>query len=158
MMNRIMKALAGVARMVTLLFTVSCHDDKNNDVNPYLTKGNDARPTWQAEEINYLNFEHTMSVDIKLQDILLPYVSDEDLMCATIGGKVRAVSEIDRSGGQVSFPLVIAGNSGDGDVSLSHYCSRLSRIYTVEDWMPFSPSMAPTSEGTSYIPNFIPEE
>ncbi|MBP5514591.1 MAG: hypothetical protein J6Y04_07435 [Bacteroidaceae bacterium] len=154
-MNTILKTIAGVAMMATLLLTVSCKDDKES--NPYLTKGNDSRPAWEAEEPNYLEFEHTMAVDLNLQDILLPYVSDDDLMCATINNKVRAVSTLDRSGGQVSFPMVIAGNSGDGKVSLHYYCSRLSRIYTLNDWMNFTPSLSPTSDGISYIVNFIPQ-
>ncbi len=154
-MNTILKSIAGVAMMATLLLTVSCKDDK--ETNPYLTKGHDSRPAWEAEEPNYLEFEHTMAVDLNLQDILLPYVSDDDLMCATIGDKVRAVSTLDRSGGQISFPTVIAGNSCDGKVSLHYYCSRLSRIYTVTDWMPFSPNLSPTSGGISYVVNFIPQ-
>ena len=154
-MNTILKTIAGVAMMATLLLTISCKDDKES--NPYLTKGHDSRPAWEDEEINWTEFEQTMSVDLNLQDILLPYVSDEDLMCATIGDKVRGVSTLDRSGGQVSFPMVIAGNSVDGKVSLHYYCSRLSRIYKVTDWMSFSPNLSPTSGGTSYVVNFIPQ-
>lgn len=134
----------------------SCKDDNEGDFKQYLKQGKESRPAWEAEEPNYPEFEQTMSVEVTLQEVLLPYASDEDLMCAMIGDEIRAVNGLERTGGQVYFPLVIAGNSDDNFVTLKYYCSKLRRIYTIERWMPFTPGMAPTLGEKLYVPEFIP--
>ena len=147
----------GVGSLVLLLcvLCVSCDDD-NDDWKQYLTRGNEARPTWSIPSDMYQIFEFTMAVQVTLQDELLPYASDDDLMCATIGDEVRAVTTLQRTGGEVYFPLVIAGSSGSGKVSLRYYCAQLRRTYTLDGWMPFTPGISPTQDGQPYVVKFIP--
>ena len=64
----------------------------------------------------------------------------------------------DEPGGEPYFPLLIAGDSGSAHVSISYYCSRLKRIYSIEDWMPFTPGMSPMQDGKPYVLNFFPIE
>lgn len=142
--------------MATLLLAASCSDD-DNEYKQYLTKGNTPMPEWQSQEPDYGLFEQTMAVQVGLQTMLLPYASEADLMCATIGGEVRAVTALGRTGGQIYFPLVIAGHSSDAMVSIHYYCAQLQRIYSVNDWQPFKPGFPPTNGGALYIPPFIPE-
>ena len=155
-MKNIVKMIAGVAMTTTLLIaTTSCGDD-NDGWKQYLTKGNEARPAWSTPSDIYQTFEFTMAVQVTLQDELLPYASDDDLMCATIGDEVRAVTTLQRTGGEVYFPLVIAGSSGSGKVSLRYYCAQLRRTYTLDGWMPFTPGISPTQDGLPYVVEFIP--
>lgn len=163
MKKHLFKTMAYVVLSAAMLLTVACRDDEDGPIDnptehPSLKQGNEQRPNWEEQEPNYLQYEHTMGVDIMLQDILLPYASEDDLMCATIRGEVRAVATPDSTDHQFDFPMVIAGHSGDENVSLHYYCNKLKRIFSITDWMPFSPSAAPTLEGTSYTPPFITDE
>ena len=144
---------------VLCAFCVACGDD-DEKTNPLLTTGNDARPTWTVREGLYDEMELTMSAQVTLQDELLPHAGDDDLMCATIDGEVRAVTGLERTGGEIYFPLVIAGNSGSSSkVTLKYYCSQFKRIYTIVDWMPFTPNIKPTNnDGKPYVVEFIPTE
>jgi len=141
--------------MVATLLLAACASD-NEDVTSGLAQGNEPRPAWQLPANLYENFEATMAVQVTLQEELLATASDDDLMCATIGGELRALTTLQRTAGVVYFPLVIAGNSNSGPVSLSYYSARLKRIFTLTDWMPFSPGISPTSDedGRPYVVTF----
>lgn len=157
MMKRVFDTIARAAIMATLLsIAVSCGDD-DDELKQYLTQGNEERPAWVTGDV-YEIYEYTMSVQVTLQSVLLPYVSEEDLMCAVVGDEVRAVTNMNSTGGIVYFPLGIAGNSSNGKVTLKYYSARLKRIYTLEDWMPFDPGMPPTQDGEPYVVNFIPNQ
>lgn len=158
MIRNIIKTIAGVAMMATLLLVVSCSDDDKNEYSKYLKKGKDERPSWKIPNDMYKNFEFTMSVQVIPQDEFLPYFSEDDLMCATIDGDIRALSILQRTGGEPYFSLLIAGDSSSGPVSISYYCSRLKRIYTIKDWMPYTPGMSPMQNDKPYVLNFIPVE
>ena len=136
---------------------VACHDDDDKK-NPMLNMGNESRPTWTLREglYNEEDMEFTMSIQVTLQDELKAYASDDDLMCAIIDGEVRALTGLQRTGGEIYFPLVIAGSSGSGKVTLNYYCSHLRRTYTIVDWMPFTPNIKPTNNGNPYVVEFIP--
>ncbi|MBQ7571934.1 MAG: hypothetical protein IJT19_06820 [Bacteroidaceae bacterium] len=153
-MKKILSTIAGLLLMGVLVVVTSCGDD---DVDPRLAVGSEERPAWATPAGLYQTYEFTMSVQVTLQDELLAYASDNDLMCATIDGEIRAVAALQRTGGEVYFPLVIAGNSGSGAVSLSYYCAQLKRIYTLDRWQPFTPGMSPTQDGEPYVIPFITE-
>ena len=158
-MKTLMKYLCGLCLLCVVC--VSCGDDNElrdpyKQYKDYLSKGNETRPEWEEREGLYTEYESTMSVQIQLQNILLPYLSDEDLMCAVIDDDVRAVASPAHTGGQIYFPLVIAGNSSDGEVCLHYYCKKLQRTYIIEDWMPFTPGLSPLDNGEPYKPKFIP--
>ena len=147
--------------MATLLFAACSSSDDDNTSNttdgtttlPTPAAGTDQRPDWQAP--HYSLFEGmTMSVQIGLQKELLPYVSENDLMCAVMSDEVRAVTNVKETGGQYYFPLSVLGSSNEGAVTLKYYCDKLHRIFTVADWMEFDSSIQPTNGGMPYEVQF----
>ena len=152
--------IAGVVLSATLLLTAcsSSDDDDNKPIDPtektVPQPGTDERPTWTAPDISLFGGD-PMTVQVTLQDELLPYAGNEDLMCAKLNGEVRAVSNLDESYGQKHFRLSIYGSSNEGAVTLYYYCQQLSRIFTVDDWKAFDASTAPTDGGTPYVPTFF---
>lgn len=162
MMKGIIKIMAGVAFTTTLLIGVaSCSNDSDDpqpdeNTSSYLKEGNDVRPSWTTPDNLYKDFEFTMSVQVIPQDELLPYLSDDDLMCAVINDEMRAVANMQRTGGEPYFPLLIAGNSASGSVTLKYFCSKLKRIYTISDWMEFTPGISPMKDGKPYSIKFFP--
>ena len=157
----------GVCLLLLLLplCLTSCGDDDDDaiqqppvpvvtdDTPEYLREGTDVRPaTWSVPD--YTLYEHTMSVQVQLGDTLAAYQGTGDMMCATIGGEVRAVSTYHETGGQAYFELVIGGDKVGHQVSLSYYCDRLHRIYTISNWATFTPSAAPTGDDGIYRPMF----
>ena len=134
-------------------------DDDDDPVDPdlpkktELTEGNDERPVWGDPD--YLSFGLTMAVQFRLQEALEEYVSDQDLLCARIGGDVRAVTAPENSEGQIYFPLVIAANSTESMVSISYYCDKLHRIFTITDWHRFDTSLSPLDNGEPYLLEFL---
>ncbi len=151
--------LAGVALVATLLLgACSSSDDEesnNNGTGAIPTAGTDERPSWVVPSNGDLLGEWPMSVQIGIQSELLPYVSQADLMCAVLGGEVRAVSSLKETGGQSYFMLPILGNSGEGFVTLKYYCDKLHRIFTVSEWKEFDSSIQPTDQGTPYVVPFF---
>jgi hypothetical protein len=121
---------------------------------PSIQTGSDERPTaWNQPD--YSRYGLTMSVQVELGDTLARYQSSRDLMCATIGGEVRAVTAPMETGGVIYYPLSIAGDGEDLVVSLHYYCDRLHRIYTINNWAQFNAAVAPTGSSGIYRPCFI---
>lgn len=150
--------LAGVALVATLLLGACSSDDDDNQQNQNgstLTEGTDVRPSWVVSSAASSMDEWPMSVQIGVQNELLPYVSNADLMCAMMNNEVRAVSGLKETGGQYYFMLPIQGNSGEGFVTLKYYCDKLHRIFTVNDWKEFDSTIQPTDEGTPYVVPFV---
>jgi hypothetical protein len=50
--------------------------------------------------------------------------------------------------------LNIAGNAGDGAITLEYYCDQLHRIFTVSNWRNYDASTSPTESGKPYEPMF----
>lgn len=152
--------IAGVVLSATLLLTAcsSSDDDDKKPTDPseqvVPQAGTDERPTWITPDISLFGGD-PMTVQVTLQEELLPYAGNEDLMCAKLNGEVRAVSDLYESYGQKHFRLSIYGNSNEGAVTLCYYCKQLSRIFTVDDWKAFDASTAPTDGGTPYVPMFF---
>lgn len=158
-MKNIVK-MAGVVLSATLLFTACSKSDDSDQKptepteQPVPQPGTDQRPTWTEPDISLYGGD-PMTVQITLQDELLPYAGEGDLMCAKLNGEVRAVSDLYESHDQKHFRLSIYGSSNEGDVTLCYYCHQLSRIFTVENWKAFDASTAPTDEGRPYVPPFF---
>ena len=158
-MKNIVK-IAGVVLSATLLFTACSKSDDSDQKptepteQPVPQPGTDQRPTWTEPDISLYGGD-PMTVQITLQDELLPYAGEGDLMCAKLNSEVRAVSDLYESHDQKHFRLSIYGSSNEGDVTLCYYCHQLSRIFTVENWKAFDASTAPTDEGTPYVPPFF---
>lgn len=141
--------------LLASLALCACSSDEGEvEVTPsFLLQGTDARPTsWIAPD--YSLYELTMSVQVQLGDTLVKFQSEQDLMCATIAGEVRAVEGPRSTMGEVYYPLVIAGNGSEQSITLHYYCDRLHRIYTIQDWAVYDPSAAPTGENGLYRPCF----
>lgn len=99
-------------------------------------------------------FEQTMSVSLLMQHELEPYVTTQDLICATIGDEVRGLTSPVVEDGLIFFPLTVAANGKGENVKLSYYCERLHRIFTIL-WTTFDASVAPMGEGGIYRPQFV---
>lgn len=115
--------------------------------------GSDAAPSWTAPDP--AKFESSMFIMVKLQDELVPYSTDEDLMTVFIDGECRAlpaVRNIDQSG-NVYFVLKIRGNSTDRDVlfALSYYCAALHQMFTLRGQETFA-----TEVTYGYDEDFVP--
>ncbi len=139
------------------LTACSTDDDENTGGNESvktieLTPGNDQRPSWT--EPDYSKFEFIMSIQVQLGDTLTSFQGAQDLMCATIDGEVRAVTPALSTAGELYYPLSIASNGANANISLSYYCDSLHRIYTINDWAVFNPSAAPTGDSGIYRPKF----
>ena len=119
-------------------------------IKEYLTPGTDERPSWEKDDSLYMQYEQSMSIQVVPQAFLTSYISEDDLMCATIGDQVRAVSGPEENEGEFYFPLVIAGKGNEGNVDLAYYCSKLNRIYIAKDWHAFDSDFSPTKHGLPY--------
>ena len=141
-----------LALVALVLMAWGCSSD-NDDTRPTgIPEGNDARPTWTGPD--YSLYEQAMIVDVLLQDTLVQYASEQDLLCATINDEVRGVATAQQLDDQWLFPLIIGGNETGVMVKLSYYCDRLHRIFTI-NWTGFDASMAPSGEGSTYQPEFV---
>ena len=146
--------------LTALTFVVgSCTTDGSDEPTPeqpktpeYLMPGSDARPDWKFSDNG--RYELRMSIQVELGDTLAAYQSSQDLICATIGGEVRAVAQPNETGGIVYYPLIIFDNETGRTVSLSYYCDQLHRIYTITSWAVFDASAAPTGNSGIYRPKF----
>ena len=153
-----MKQIIKIGQWLCLLLPLvilSCSDSDDKDSpspsQQTIASGNDARPDWQAPQYT---FEQTMSVSLLMQRELEPYVTSQDLLCATIGDEVRGLTApiVEEEG--IFFPLIVAANGKGESINLSYYCDRLHRIFTIL-WTTFDASLDPMGEGDIYRPQFV---
>ena len=159
MMKKSILALAALA-----LLAWGCSSDGDNSTSPAPTpnpptptpteipSGTDTRPAWQSP--NYDLYEQVMNVDVQLQDTLVKYASEQDLMSAIIGGEVRGVAAAQQNDDNWVFPLIIASDNAGVAIELSYYCDKLHRIFSIQ-WTTFDASVAPTGTGGIYQPEFV---
>ena len=146
------KSILALAALAIVAWGCSSGEDELQPQSGVISVGTDVRPDWQTP--NYDHFEQVMNVQVQLQDTLTQYVSKNDLLCATIGGEVRAVSAPRQAGDGWVAPLTVASNDAGVAVELSYYCEQLHRIYTIP-WTTFDASVAPTGTGGIYQPEFV---
>ena len=153
--------LAGMALCAILLFGTSCSSSDNDEAQKEMSGVPvSERPDWNQTEIDYTRYDNEMPVVIGVQSELAQYASEKDMMRATIGGETRAWSaqplEWETTDGTDSrkFALSIAGNAGDGAITLEYYCDQLHRIFTVSNWRNYDASTSPTEGGQPYVPMF----
>ncbi len=153
------KIISAILLTAFVLVMGSC--SKDSEVVPdqpvvpaALTPGTDARPDWKAPDYSKPEYGLTMAVQVQLGDELADYQSGGDLMCAKVGGEVRALTTPMTTGGSIYYPLSIAGDGSDQKVSLWYYCDQLHRIYVIGDWAAFDASAAPTGTSGIYRPCF----
>ena len=142
--------------LTALTFMVGSCSDDDESTEPTEPIIEDVRPTnWIAPDASL--YELRMTVQVELGDTLAAYQGEQDLMCATIDGEVRAVTIPHKTGKTIYYPLFILDNRTGGTVSLHYYCDRLHRIYTITNWSNFTPSAAPTGKSGIYRPCFTNE-
>ena len=155
-MKKTIIALAALAIMAW-----GCSSDNDSSPAPQpptpstpteIPAGTDVRPTWQAP--NYDLYDQTMTVEVLLQDTLLPYATANDLMAVMADSEVRGISTPVPYEGQWIFPFIVASNNGGEPLSLSYYCDKLHRIFTIE-WTRFDATVPPMGEDGIYKPIFI---
>lgn len=144
------KIILGVVGLALMMWGCSSPDD--NMTLERIANGTDSRPAWQAPDYN--SYEQIMSVDVLLQDTLQSYASSADLMCAVIGNEVCGVASSSNVDGRWLFPLIVASNQPGADITLSYYCDRLHRIFTIA-WTTFNTTTPPLGTGGIYQPAFV---
>ena len=165
-MKNQMKHIVAVGTLMwaILLSVISCSssDDFNEpqkepEKNENLTPGDTERPEWQTASDLFLRYEQTMSVQVTLQKELLPYVSQEDLLCAMVGDEIRGICKKPvYNNDEWLLSLVIAGTGNDYFISIHYYCSKLKKIFKIDRWMLFSQSTPPTlNNGRPYVITFF---
>ena len=93
-MKNMKKSILAIATLTCMAW--GCSSD-NDDTRPTgIPEGSDARPTWTGPD--YDLYEQTMIVDVSLQDALVQYASEQDLLCATINDEVRGVATPQQDG------------------------------------------------------------
>lgn len=125
-------------------------DDEAQAPSPF-DPGTEARPGWTAR--NLPDIEQNMTMYLRVQNELLPYVSVNDLVCAKIYGEVRGVGVPMLDNDEWLIPLVVFSD-GTAPIQLSYYCDKLHRIYTI-DWIDFDASLPPVGNGDLYTPKFV---
>ena len=145
------KSILALAALAFMAWGCSSDNDDNTP-SAGIPEGSDARPVWTVP--NYDLYEQTMSVDVLLQDTLIQYASDQDLLCATINDEVRGIATPLQDEGQWLFPLTVGSNEVGVMVNLSYYCDKLHRIFSIS-WTQFDASVAPTGTDGIYKPVFV---
>lgn len=128
--------------MAALTLVWGCKSDKDNKTYSTFVaseapdwkvdlSSNDARPMWT--DPNPSLFESSMIIMVKLQDELVPYSTDEDIMSVFINDECRAIARPDGEGNDIYFILNIHGNDSDREVlfTLNYYCASLKQLFTV---------------------------
>lgn len=57
-----------------------------------LPQGQAGNPQWADKQVDFYQFENTMSIVLRLEDEMTPFLSDNDVMAAIVNGEVREVS------------------------------------------------------------------
>lgn len=157
--------IAKIIMLMAALALVGCSSDDDDSSTTYTfievarpewsvdLVGNDVAPSWLAPDPTL--FESSMFIMVKLQDELVPYSTDDDLMTVFINGDCRTVPSkrnVDQSG-NIYFVLKIRGNGNDRDVlfALSYYSAGLHRIFTLEGQQTFA-----TEVTYGYAEDFVP--
>lgn len=135
--------------VLTLAWGCSSSDDeeKNND-GPVTTnttfEATSAVPQWQVDQSSNQpipqwtapdpsKYENKMIVLVRLQDELVPYSTDDDVMAVTINDECRALALRDGNEQKVYFVLNVHGNSTDvsEDFRVCYYSGGLKQLFVL---------------------------
>ena len=128
--------------MAALTLVWGCSSDSDNETSSTFVASespnwkidwtsNDALPSWTAP--NPSLFESSMIIMVRLQDELVPYSTDADIMSVFINGECRAISKPDGEGNDIYFINHVYGNSTDREVefTLNYYCASLKQLFII---------------------------
>ena len=142
-----------IVTLTALAFVAwGCSSDDDDNSKESSGKFQKTTPAWVAP--NYDDYEQLMTVEIQLQDKLQSIASEADLLCATIDNEVRGLAQPQLVNGQWVFGLTVGANRKGEPVSLSYYCSKRKRIYTI-GWVQFDDDTPYMGTGSLYQPVFI---
>ena len=140
MMKHILYIMAMAA--LTLAWGCSSGSDDNDDAATGILldsqpqwsvnmHDNQERPHWTAPEPSL--YENKMIVMLRLQDELVPYSTDDDLMAVFVDKDCRALSTRAGNDKTVFFVLNVHGNNqvSTEDFTLSYYSGGLRQLFTL---------------------------
>ena len=126
---------------LTLAWGCSSGSDDSDDAAEFLSGSqpqwsvdmNDSqeRPSWTAPDPSL--YENKMIVMLRLQDELVPYSTDDDLMAVFVGNNCRALSTRAGNGQKIFFVLNVHGNNevSAEHFTLSYYSGGLRQLFTL---------------------------
>ncbi len=140
--------LMSFAAVLTLTWGCSSSDDDENNNGPDTTNSafkecsevprwqvdqsdNQPRPQWTPPDPS--KFENKMIVLVRLQDELVPYSTDDDMMAVLVDNECRALSIRSGNEEEVYFVLNVHGNAGDVSeyFQLCYYSGGLKQLFVL---------------------------
>lgn len=174
--NMILRQAVGVlpfCLFTCILLLCGCSSDSSDDnggtpASQDYTFAPQAKPTWaidwkmnqQAPEWNEpdpVTYECTMYLLVRLQDELVPYVTDTDQMCVMIGGQCRGLSPHQRfDDGGIYFWLTVEGDYEEQGqpLRLAYYSHQLQHLFTIDTDLVFADEVA-WGDIDDYVPDLL---
>ncbi len=138
-----------MAAVLTMSWGCASNDDDDNKGNGGLTgtstfqasqqpqwqvdmSDSQERPQWAAPDPS--KYENKMIVMLRLQDELVPFSTDDDLMAVLAGDECRALSDRGGNAQKVYFVINVHGNSSEsGDnFRLCYYSGGLKQLFVLD--------------------------
>ncbi|MBO4811639.1 MAG: hypothetical protein J5552_08755 [Prevotella sp.] len=132
--------------MFFLLCACSSSDEDDDNDNGLVTSSStfmaQEKPSWQVDQSanqqspqwtspDPSQYENKMIVMVRLQEELVPFSTDDDLMAVIVGNECRALSTRDGNAQKVYFVLNVHGNAADisEDFVLCYYSGGLKQLF-----------------------------
>jgi len=120
---------------------------------------NQERPDWTEPDFSAI-YENWTVLKVRIEDALMPYASEGDLMALFVGSEQRALAQpaVSIGTGQPhigKFVMKVWGNEAGTEpllISLQYYCQKLNHIFTLSDKITLDPD-----EATGIEEEFVPE-
>lgn len=138
-----------VAAAFTMAWSCSSSDENDNNDNGGLTgtssfmasqqpqwqvdmNDNQQPPQWEAPDPS--KYECKMIVMLRLQDELVPYSTDDDVMAVISNDECRALSKRDGNAQKVYFVINVHGNTSEsgGNFRLCYYSGGLKQLFQLD--------------------------
>ncbi|MBR5394832.1 MAG: hypothetical protein IK144_07075 [Bacteroidaceae bacterium] len=166
----------GLLLCVAIVFCACSSDDDNNVNDPKNAAytetslseapvwqidwtGNQERPNWTEPDASI--YENWTILKVQIEEALLPYASEGDLMALFVNGELRGLASpavivgSDKTGNGKFLMKVYGNESGTETVrmSLQYYCQNLKQIFTLSDNISLD-SDETTGIDEAFIPKF----
>ena len=157
--------------MTVLLASLILGACSSDDEEAYTAVSQDAAPVWQIDWSNNQErpdwtepdaslYENWTILKVQIEDALLPYASEGDLMALFVNGEIRALASpaVSLTGGQTTngkFLMKAYGNETGSEtlnMSLRYYSQTLKHIFTLTDDI-----VLDSDETTGIDEAFVPE-
>lgn len=87
------------------------------------------KPDWEVVDFFDSRYDKGMTAIVQMQEILLPYCSDKDLMAAIINGEVRELAYPVDFDNTKAFMLYIPFTSGEDEVEIQYYNAKKDQTH-----------------------------